>query len=335
MKKFLVVLTILLAVGLISGCSPSNSETSPEADSSGEPVKVIVVLDWVPNTNHTGLFVAKDKGFYADQGLDVEIIQPTSGGAAQLVAAQQADFGVSYQEEVTLARTNDIPIKSIAAVIQHNTSGFASPKDKNITSPKDFAGKKYGGWGSPMEHAMLESLVTKHGVSINTVEEVNIGSADFMTSVQKDVDFAWIFYGWDGIRAELQNVPLNIIMIKDEDPALDYYTPVLIASEKTIAEKPEVVKKFLAATTEGYEFAISNPDDSAEILLDNAPELDAELVKASQRWLADKYQDDAPFWGVQKAEVWQRYADWMLNYGLLEKEIDPAAAFTNDYLPKK
>lgn len=332
LKKLLSLLMMAsLVVFLMTGCGKQTEQQETPAE---ETTKVTVILDWVPNTNHTGLYVAKDKGYYAEQGLEVEIIQPTAGGTAQLIASDQGDFGVSYQEEVTNARAEDIPIKSIAAVIQHNTSGFASPASKNITSPKDFEGKKYGGWGSPVEHAMIKSLMDKYDADVNKVEEIGMGAADFFTSVERDVDFAWIYYGWTGVEAELREVPLNIVMLKDEDPALDFYTPVLISSEKTIAEKPEMVKKFLAATQKGYEFAINNPEDSAQVLLDNAPELDAELVKASQLWLADKYQDDAPAWGIQKQEVWEDYANWLFERELLKKNIDASEAFTNEFLPQ-
>lgn len=336
MKKLLTFIVAVLMLFVLSGCA-NETEQNQTGTGEGAPQEmeqVTVFLDWVPNTNHTGLYAAKDQGYFAKQGLEVEIIQPSDGGAAQLVAAGQGDFGVSYQEEVTNARAVDIPIKSIAAIIQHNTSAFASPLGKNIKTPKDFEGKKYGGWGSPMEHAMLASLMKQNGADVNKVEEVNIGSADFFTSVEKNVDFSWIYYGWDGIQAELKKIPLNVIMVKDADPALDYYTPVLIASEKVLEERPDVTKRFLKAVAEGYNFAITHPEESADILLANAPELDEELVKASQLWLADKYQDDAPAWGVQKPEVWERYANWMFEYGLLEKEIVSQDAFTNEFLPE-
>jgi len=337
LKKLLTFFMAVLMLFVFSGCANDTEQDQPEAgeNASQEKEKVTVFLDWVPNTNHTGLYVAKDKNYFAEHGLEVEIIQPSDGGAAQLVAAGQGDFGVSYQEEVTNARAMDIPIKSIAAVIQHNTSAFASPQEKNIKTSKDFEGKKYGGWGSPMEHAMLASLMKKDGADVSKVEEVNIGSADFFTSVEKSVDFSWIYYGWDGIQAELKKIPLNVIMVKDVDPALDYYTPVLIASEKVLEEKPDVTKRFLKAVAEGYNFAIAHPEESADILLANAPELDEELVKASQLWLADKYQDDAPAWGVQKPEVWESYANWMFEYGLLEKQIVSEDAFTNEFLPEQ
>ena len=295
----------------------------------------LVVLDWTPNTNHTGLYVAKNQGYYEEEGLDVEIIQPGQAGADQMVAGGNAQFGVSYQEQVTLARIQDVPIVSIAAVIQHNTSGFASPVSKNIKTPKDFEGKKYGGWGSPVEKAVLESLMNTVGADINKLEIVNVGNTDFFTAVQRDVDFFWIYYGWTGVEAELRNEEINMIYLTDYSEKLDYYTPVLITSEKMIADDPETVEAFMRATAKGYQFAIDNPDQAAEILISMEPDLDAELVKASQQWLSPRYQDDAPRWGEQKREVWQNYADWMLEHNLLEKALDVDAAFTNEFLPEQ
>ncbi|RKJ22474.1 ABC transporter substrate-binding protein, partial [Butyricicoccus sp. 1XD8-22] len=114
-----------------------------------------------------------------DEGLDVEIILPGEAGADQLVASGKSEFGVSYQESITEARVQDVPIVSIGAVIQHNTSGFASPVDKNIKSPKDFEGKSYGGWGAPLEKAVLASLMETEGADIEKVDIVNMGDSDF------------------------------------------------------------------------------------------------------------------------------------------------------------
>lgn len=336
MKRLIVLpLVLALMLALLGGCSaPARDKAVPPTPpASQEPTKATVLLDWTPNTNHTGLYVARDKGYYKEQGLDVSIVGPLEGGVAQLVAAGKADFGVSYQEEVTNARVAGIPVKAIAAVIQHNTSGFASPVEKGIKTPQDFEGKKYGGWGSPMEEAMLKALMEKHGADFKKVQMVNIGSADFFSTVKKDVDFEWIYWGWTGIEAEQRGIKLNYIKLTDEDPALDYYTPVLIASEKTLSEKPELVKKFLKATSQGYEYAIAHPEEAATVLTTAVPELNKNLVLASQKYLAKEYQADAPRWGEMKESVWRTYADWMFSRKLIEKNIDPKAAFTNEFLP--
>jgi ABC-type nitrate/sulfonate/bicarbonate transport system substrate-binding protein len=294
--------------------------------------KVTVVLDWTPNTNHTGLYVALDNGYFQDLGLDVEIIQPTTGLAEPLVASGQAQFGVSSQEVLTFARLEGIPVVSIAAIIQHNTSGFASLKDQGILTPKEFEGKRYGGWGSPVESATIKALMDKVNGDFNKVTIVTTGSVDFFASTEKNADFSWIFFGWDGIAAELRDVELNFISVPDYDPVLDYYTPVLMTSESMIKDKPEIVEKFMKAVTKGYLYAMDQPEDSAMILLKYAPELDQELVLASQIWLKDKYQADAAVWGDQKLSVWQNYMDWLFANALVESVMDVENAFTTDFL---
>lgn len=328
--KFGFSVTVLVLAGfLLAGCAAGPSPTPA-------PAPVTMMLDWVPNTNHTGVFVALEKGWYDEVGLKVEVVQPGEGGTpVQVVAAGKADFVFSYQEEMTHARAEGIPVVSLAAVIQHNTSGFASPKAKGITRPKDFEGKRYGAWGSPIEQAMLEVLMGCDGGDVKKVEFVNVGWADYFVVTQRDVDFAWIFYGWTGIEAELRNEPLNIVMLRDWEYCVpDYYTPVIATSEKEIQEKPDVVRRFMQATSRGYRFAIEQPGEAAEILIKHAPEGNPELIRRSQAWLSQEYQAEAPRWGEQKPEVWQRYADWMYQKGVLPRSIDAPKAFTNDFLPK-
>ncbi|WP_421384017.1 ABC transporter substrate-binding protein [Bacillus salacetis] len=336
MKKALLALFSASAV-LIAGCGQNNNADQDENGNGNgtETLKeVSVVLDWTPNTNHTGLYAAKEKGYFEEEGLDVEIIMPGEAGADSIVASGKAEFGVGYQEGVTQARVQDVPLVSIAAVIQHNTSGFASPADKNIETPKDFEGKTYGGWGSPVEEAVMASIMKQENADVTEVDFVNMGDSDFFTAVQRDIDFAWIYYGWTGIEAELRNEDINMIYLTDYSGKLDYYTPVLTTNEEMIADDPETVEAFLAAASKGYNFAIDNPEEAAQILIDAAPDLDADLVKASQEWLASKYTDDAPRWGEQKLEVWKNYADWMYENELLEAELDAEKAFTNEFLPE-
>ncbi len=324
MKKAVVLMIILALVLPVVSC---------KSDPVSESGKVTVLLDWVPNTNHTGLYAAKELGYFEGEGLEVEILQVNEGGTAQLVAAGQAEFGISYQEEVTHARVEGIPVVAIAAIIQHNSSGFASPAEKGIKTPADFEGKKYGGWGSPMEEAVLRAVMDKYGADFDKLEMVSIGSADFFTSVTKDVDFTWIYYGWDGVAAELRGIDLNFINLREEDEALDFYTPVIIASEETIGQNPDLVKGFLRAVTKGYQYCIENPEEAAEFLLKVSPELDRELVIESQKFLSKEYQSDAPAWGLMKREIWESYAKWMYERDLIESMLDVDKAFTNEFLP--
>lgn len=330
-KKYIsIALAGALMLTTLSGCSKKEEKSAD----GGE--KVTVVLDWTPNTNHTGLYTALENGYYKDQGLDVEIVQPPEGGAASLVASGKADFGISYQEEVTYAKTSDdpLPIKAIAAVIQHNSSGFASPKDKNIKTPKDFEGKIYGGWGSESETAAIKAVMEKTGADFDKVTIADIGQDDFFTATTNSVDFAWIYEGWDVVQAKLKNFDLNFIPLNQFDKRLDYYTPVIISNETLLNDNLELAKKFMKATTEGYQFAIDNQEEAAKILVKHAPEIDEELAIESQKFLASKYKDDAPRWGEMKDEVWNNYTAFLKEYGLINKDLKPEDAYTNEFLPQ-
>jgi ABC-type nitrate/sulfonate/bicarbonate transport system substrate-binding protein len=323
---------LVMLVGLVGACQSAAGQQAPAETKTLTEVEVM--LDWVPNTNHTGLFVAQDKGWYEEAGLKVNIIQPGETAVEQVVAAGSAGFGVSYQEAVTLARAEGVPIVSVAAVIQHNTSGFASRAEEGITRPKEFEGKTYGSFGSPVEQPILDLLMSCDGGDVSQVEFVDTGFADFMAVTERDIDFAWIFYGWDGVNAQLKGVALNVVMLNEwQECVPDYYTPVIITSEKLIQEQPDVGKAFVSATARGYEFAITNPDEAAEILLKAAPESDPELIKASQKWLSEQYQADAAQWGIQSETVWQRYADWLFEQGILSQQLEAEAAFSNEFLP--
>jgi ABC-type nitrate/sulfonate/bicarbonate transport system substrate-binding protein len=328
LKKYsLIMLLILVMLMFISNAIYAQQEESLQ--------EITVLLDWVPNTNHTGMYVAIERGFYQEEGLEVNIIQPSEGGPAGLIAAGQGEFGISYQEQVTFARTSKepLPIVALAAIIQHNTSGFASPVEKEITRPSDFEGKKYGGWGSPVEEAMIRALMEIDNADFNKTEIVTIGAIDFFTAVQEYVDYTWIYYGWDGVAAELKDFPINFILLQEYAPELDFYTPVIIAREQLLAQKPELVRKFLRATEKGYQYSIKNPEKAVQDLLKHAPEVNPEIAIGSQRYLAEQYLADAPYWGVMEAERWENYAQWLYEQDLIERKLEVETSFTNEFLP--
>lgn len=324
--------TILILMSVIVVAALTSLNLSGCSDPKGTALeKITILLDWSPNTNYSGLFAAIDKGYYQAEGLEVEIVQ-AGGTVVQLVATGKAQFGISYQEEVTFSRASEIPVVSIAAILQHNTSGFASLKEKGIQTPADFEGKSYGGWGSPVEEATIKALMDHSGANFDTVEIVTTGEVDSLIVIEREVDFAWIYYGWTGIEAELKGMELNFIQLRDIEPALDYYTPVIIAGEDLIKEDPELVQRFMRATAKGYKLAMEDPSEAARILLAGAPELDEALVTASQEWLKDKYQAGAPVWGLQRKEVWESYTRWLFERGLIEEMIDVDQAFTNRFV---
>ena len=326
MKRLSLIIVLLLIALIVGACESPGDE---------ELTSVTFMLDWVPNTNHTGVFVAEANDYFEEAGLAVEIIQPGEVYPEAAVASGATDFGISFQEQVTLARADDVPLVSIATVLQHNTSGFASAAALNVASPVDFEGLRYGSFGSPFEAPTLEVLMNCDGGNFSQLEIVNTGWSDPLALIaEEQIDVAWIFYGWQGFQAQQQGVGINVLMMEDYFHCVpDYYTPVVIASEDTIANEPEVVKAMMRALSRGYDFAIQNPSEAAELLLAAVPELDAELVKASQDWISKYYQAGAPRWGEQKESVWQDYTDWMVKHGILSAPISASDAFTNEFLP--
>jgi ABC-type nitrate/sulfonate/bicarbonate transport system substrate-binding protein len=322
----LTSLIIVLALALAGCAGQSDIPTLQD---------VTLMLDWVPNTNHTGIYVAQANGYFKEAGLNVTIIEPGEVYAEHAVAAEAADFGVSFQEQVTLARADDVPIVSIAAIIQHNSSGFASRAELGAHSPRDWEGLRYGSFGSPFEPPTLQVLMNCDGGEFDALEIVDTGFSDPLALLDEAVtDLAWIFYGWQGIQAEYEGIDLQIVMMEDWfDCIPDYYTPVFIASEKTIQERPQAVSAFLEAIERGYRFAIDNPDQAADILLDAVPELNEDIVHRSQSWLSPRYQADASRWGEQDLQVWQVYSAWMVENGILAESIQAEDAFTNEFLP--
>jgi len=307
------------------------------ASASAEEAETVrIALDWTPNTNHSGIFVARALGYFADEGLVVEVLEPTETASIPLVASGQSEFGVSMQEYVTMARAQDVPVVSIATLFQHNTSGFAAPSDRGISGPEDFEGLRYAGWGSDLESVMIRTVMEEVGADYGTVTMINIGMLDFTTAVHRDLaDFYWVFYGWQGIHAELEGISFDFLPLPELAELLDYYTPVIITREQMIEDRSDTVRRFLRALARGYVRATLHPIEAANILLDHAPELDPELVYASQAWIAGRTFADVDRWGCQEEVVWIRFSDWALANRLIERAIDPLAAFTNDFLPQE
>lgn len=327
----------VLAMGLAGAMAVSMMGAFPVFAEEQETEKITFVLDWTPNTNHTGLYVAQSLGYFEDQGLEVEIVQPPEDGADALVASGKAQFGVSFQDTMAPGVTgeNALPTTAVAALIQHNTSGIVSRKGEGMDTPKGMEGKKYATWDSPVEKAMIQNVVEEDGGDYSKVEMIPSTVTDEVSALQSEaVDAIWIFYGWAGVKMELEGLETDYFAFKDINPVFDYYTPVVIANNDFLANEPETAKKFLTALRDGYEYAIENPEEASDILCEAAPELDAELVLASQKYLGEQYKAEADQWGYIDPERWNGFYQWLNENGLVENEIPDNTGFSNDYLPE-
>ncbi|HAK58050.1 MAG TPA: nitrate ABC transporter substrate-binding protein [Lachnospiraceae bacterium] len=344
--KKLTAIAVMMTALVLTACGgnkdnpPATGEnkesevSSDTAEKSAESKDITLVLDWTPNTNHTGIYVAKEKGYFEEAGLNVTVVQPPDSGATDMVASGQAQFGIEFQDTMApaLASDNPLPITAIAAVLQHNTSGLVSLKEKGIDSFGKLAGHSYATWDSPTEQAILKTLVEKDGGKWGDVKLISTYVEDIVAGLNADIDSVWIYAGWDKIKLEMEGIDHNFLLFKDSDPVFDYYSPVIVANNDFLSSDADTAKAFLAALKKGYEDAAADPAGAADILLKAAPELDEALVKKSQEYLSTQYVADAASWGVIDLKRWNSFYTWLNDNDLVEVKLPENAGVSTDYL---
>lgn len=332
MKKIICLMLSIALIFSFAACGKGNTD-------DGELTEITLCLDWTPNTNHTGFFVADKLGFYEEAGIKIQIVQPPENGAELMTASGQAQFGISFQDTLAdLFSLDNAPgITAVAAVLQHNTSGMISRKGEGITSPKGLEGKRYSTWDWSIEQATIKYVMEKDGGDYSKLELIpNVITNEAEALKNGDTDAIWIYYAWSGVACEMAGLEFDWFAFTDIDEVFDYYTPVIVANNAFLEEKPDVARAFMSATKKGYEYATENPEEAAKILVEGdttgslADSLD--LVTESQKWISGKYTDDAEGWGVFDADRWNRYFNWVYSEGLIAKEIPENYGFTNDYL---
>ena len=327
MKKLIAMVLALMMLLSLTACGGEQA-----AD------KITIVLDWTPNTNHTGIYVALANGYFEEAGLNVEVVQPPEDGAVALVASGRAQFGVSFQDYLAPAYVGEdkMPVTAVAAVIQHNTSGIVSRAGEGMDRPAGLEGKKYATWDLDVEKATIRDVMTADGGDFDKVELIPSTVTDEVSALQSgSVDAIWIFYGWAGVACEVAGLEIDYFDFADIDPVFDYYSPVIIGNDAWLEENPEQARAFVAALSKGYTYCVEHPHEAADILMEAAPELKSnpELVYASQEYLADEYIADADRWGEFDGDRWAAFFNWLNENELMEGQLDPDFGFTNEYLP--
>lgn len=302
--------------------------------------QVTLCLDWTPNTNHTGFYVAQALGYFDEVGLSVRIVQPPEDGATVSCAAGQVEFAITAQDTLAaaLARENPLEVTAVAALLQHNTSGIISRSGEGLDTPGGLAGKTYSTWNDPIELAMLEHVVEGDGGDFSQVKLIPNSIVDEAGALREgQTDAVWVFYGWSGVSAQLSGLDFDYFSFRDMDPVLDYYTPILIAGNEFLTQQPEVARAFLAAAAKGFEYAIDHPEEAAQMLMegDETGSLagSGELVLASQRWISGQYRAEEERWGFIDPQRWNDFYSWLNDNGLVAVPIPENTGFSNDYLP--
>lgn len=335
MKAFKKIAALLMCAVLLVSFAACGATDS----GSKELTKIILSLDWTPNTNHTGIYVALAKGYFEEAGLDVTVVQPSENGATAMCAAGQAQFAIDAQDTLAAAFATDEPLEvtAVAALLQHNTSGIISRKGEGMDTPKGLENHTYSTWDSPIEQAMLKEVVEKDGGDFSKVNLIPNTITDEAGALKEHLtDAIWIFYGWGGISAQLSGLEFDYFNFTDIDSVFDYYTPILIGNNAYMEAHPEETKALLAALKKGYEYAIDNPEEAAQILVDGdttgSLKDSLELVTESQKWISRQYKADTQQWGYIDPARWDGFYAWLWDNQLISKELPAGTGYTNAYL---
>lgn len=340
-RGFVAAGATLAAAAALAGCA-GGSTTATDASGSGASTsaasgtaQITFCLDYTPNTNHTGIYVAQHEGYFADEGLEVSIVQPAENTAEAMIGSGEAQLGVSYQDYIAnvLASESPLPVEAVAAVIQHNTSGIMSREADGITRAREMEGHVYATWDLPVEQATIRQVMETDGGDFDKLQMVPYEVDDEVAGLKANMfDCVWVYEGWAVQNAAVQDYAVNYFSFISMDDVFDFYTPVIAANGDYAKENPDVVKAFVRACKKGYEYAVEHPGEAADMLLEEVPELDSDLVHKSAEFLADQYINDADSWGVIDGDRWARYYQWLDDNDLVERQIDVNAGWTMDYL---
>ena len=318
-KAIAILGSIAMLVG-VAACGQSNDSTKTAADGNGL-TKVTFMLSWAPDTNHIGVYVAKNKGYFKQAGLDVDIVAVAQAGAEQAVNNGMADFALSNLTNVGIYTLKGAKIKQVMQVQQKPSAIWCSlASNKDIKSPKDFDGKTFATFGSNESDAVIRRMIQTDGGK-GTFDKVTVGTSTFQTLSSKKADFGGFYATWEGVQADMYGPKLTCFTEPDYGVPGNADTIGVITSDKTISSNPGLVKKFVQATKKGYEYAYSHPDDAAAILVKEAPDANLKLdfVKKSMKTIVDdqywgdpaKIKDGSFTFGTNDTAGAQKYFDFL------------------------
>lgn len=328
------IIFLLIVIVAISGCTASVSTTT-KTSSVPSLTKVSVALDWFPYSGHAGLFIAKERGYFVNEQLDVELNVPSDPTTVlQTVATGRDDFGISFGPDVLIAREQAIPVVSVMVLIQHPISIVMTLEDSGIKTPKDLIGKKIGTTGNPTAERLLDTMVKYDGVVDGTkaIDFVNVGFDLVPSLISKRVDaVAGAFEIFELISAENQGFSVNVMEVEDYGVP-DYYELSLVTSDKMIAENPDIVQRFVRAAMRGYEDAMDDPQSAVQLMKQVRPEVDLTIDSPGVDILAPLWKSENGIFGWQEESRWFSFTQWMKDNGLLSEDLDATKAFDNSFV---
>lgn len=287
--------------------------------------KISIALDWFPNANHAGLFWAQDQQLFANAGLDITLVTPADPTTVlQTVAAGRDTFGISYQPDVLLARAQDLPVVAVCAIVPRPLLGVMSLKSTGISRPSDLRDKIVGYTGIPSQEAFLRTMLTADGVAMNeiTLNNVEFNLLPTLISGQA-VAVMGAFWTHETIVAELEGYPVDLMRVEDWGVPL-YNELVLVTSEATLADEPEMVQSTLSVVRDGYLAAAANQAQAIDILVKAFPETERPVEERGIALLAELWTQPEPGFGILLPDAWTAFAKWMIAHDLLPADFEVA-----------
>jgi ABC-type nitrate/sulfonate/bicarbonate transport system substrate-binding protein len=317
---------------------PPAEEPAPAEPPAEEPAPAVesikIALDFTPNTNHSGIYIALANGYFDEQGIAAEVIPYAFGTPpTSLLASGAADLAVGFPPDVAIQVAGGADLKIVAEIIQVNNAALVTLADSPLTGPADFSGKKYGGYGTPHEAPVVSAILSGAGVE-PVFEEVILSTGAIEALTSGDVDFSAVYEGWSEIGAELAGSPLKTFPYKDYVDGYIFPDVVFVTSGELIASKADALRRALVALEQGYTFAAENPAEAAEILTAQVPELgqSQELVNRSADFRAPQYLDESGKWGCLREEQFTGAVDLLTNAGVIAESPAFADYATNELL---
>src|SRR6476469_585628 len=276
---------------LLAACGGGGSAGSSAPTAERTPIRV--ALDWTPNTNHTGLFVAQQEGWFQQAGLDVQFLPYNNTPPDTLVGAGTAEFGISFQDEFTYSKSGGADAVSVMAIVQHWATQIAVRADRaDIRSPRDLDGKTYGGFGAAYEVPKMQAVIRAAG-GVGEFKRFVFGTSTYKVLHAGQVDFTEPFVTWETIEAQLRGQPLKTFDYTDYGFP-DAYSVLLIGNGTWLQAHPDQARAFVQAVQRGYQLAADDPAKGAELLEKANPGAftEPELVSRSQQLLSERYLRD-------------------------------------------